>query len=132
MATGGAATALLLVAEDYEDIRFLMRFHLESLGYTVIEAEDGEIAVERAISEHPDLILMDLNMPVLDGYEATRRIHQQPQLEAVPVVAVSAYCDAHNNDEALAAGCVECISKPINLGTIDFVVRKHLPAHRLN
>jgi CheY-like chemotaxis protein len=132
MVTGGTAKRVLLVAEDYEDIRFLMRFHLESLGYAVVEAENGKIAVERAISEHPDLILMDLNMPGLDGYEATRRIHRQPQLEEIPVVAVSAYCDAHNRHKALAAGCVECVCKPLNLGTIEGVLKKHLPAQPKN
>jgi CheY-like chemotaxis protein len=128
----GTAKAILLVAEDFEDIRFLMKYYLESLGYTVVEAENGYLAVERAVSERPDLILMDLNMPGLDGYEATRRIHRQPQLEEVPVVAVSAYCDAHNRHKALAAGCVECVCKPISLSMIDGVVRKHLPARLLN
>ncbi|HEX8775247.1 MAG TPA: response regulator [Pyrinomonadaceae bacterium] len=132
MTTDNAAKATLLIAEDYEDIRFLLRFHLEALGYTVIEAEDGNLAVERAISRHPDLILMDLNMPGLDGYEATRRIHRQPQLEEVPVVAVSAYCDGQNRHKALAAGCVECVCKPLNLGMIDGVLKKHLPAHCRN
>ncbi|HEX8145007.1 MAG TPA: response regulator [Pyrinomonadaceae bacterium] len=128
MATCGATRALLLVAEDYEDIRSMMRFYLESLGYGVVEAENGEMAVERAISEHPDLILMDLNMPDLDGYEAARRIHAQPQLKEVPILAVSAYCDNHKRLQALDAGCVECVLKPINLGMIDGLLQKHLTA----
>lgn len=132
MITDDAAKATLLIAEDHEDIRFLMRFHLEALGYTVVEAEDGRLAVERAISKHPDLILMDLNMPELDGYEATRQIHRQPQLQEVPVVAVSAYCDAHNRHKALDAGCVECVCKPLNLSMIDGVLKKYLPAHCRN
>lgn len=132
MVTCGAAKPSVLIAEDHEDIRFLMRFHLEALGYTVFEAENGRLAVERAISKHPDLILMDLNMPGLDGYEATRQIHRQPQLEEVPVVAVSAYCDAHNKHKAIDAGCVECVCKPLNLGAIDGVLKKHLPAHCRN
>lgn len=132
MNTNDAAKVTLLIAEDHEDIRFLLKFHLEALGYKVVEAEDGNLAVERAISKHPDLILMDLNMPGLDGYEATRQIHRQPQLEGVPVVAVSAYCDALNRHKALAAGCVECVCKPLNLSMIDGVLRKHLPAHCSN
>ena len=80
-------------------------------GYEVVEATNGEQAVELATRSHPGLILMDLSMPVMDGYEATRRIKALPGLDGVPIVAVSAFCDPFNEHKALEAGYVECFEK---------------------
>jgi len=119
----------VLVVDDHADIRELIRFHLQMKGCQVVEAADGGEAVELAARIHPDLILMDLSMPVLDGYEATRRIRSQPQLEDVPVVAVSAYCDRNNRQKAFDAGCVECVCKPVEFEVIDCILKKHLPVN---
>ena len=110
--SGGGMT--VLVVEDFEDNRFMMRRLLEMSGYRVIEAVNGSQAVEAAVSERPDLILMDLSLPVLDGLAATRRIRQSDGLSRVPIVAVSAHDSVDFHTEALAAGCNEYVTKPID------------------
>jgi CheY-like chemotaxis protein len=104
----------VLVVEDFEDNRFMMRRLLEMSGYRVVEAVNGNQAVERAASESPDIILMDLSLPQLDGLAATRRIRSQEGLRKVPIVAVSAHDSADFHAEALAAGCNEYVTKPID------------------
>ena len=104
----------VLVVEDFEDNRFMMRRLLEMSGYRVVEAVNGAQAVEVAASERPDLILMDLSLPKLDGLAATRRIRQHADLRDVPIVAVSAHDTADFHAEALAAGCNEYVTKPID------------------
>jgi two-component system, cell cycle response regulator DivK len=116
----------VLVVDDHEDIRELMRISLQAEGCHVVEAANGKEAVELAPQVGPRLILMDLSMPVLDGYEATRQIHQQPQLQDIPIVAVSAYCDPQNRQKALAAGCVECVGKPVDFGLINDLLARYL------
>ena len=105
---------VVLVVEDFEDNRFMMRRLLEMSGYRVVEAVNGKQAVEAAASEHPDIILMDLSLPMLDGLAATRRIRAQDGLRKVPIVAVSAHDSADFHAEALAAGCNEYVTKPID------------------
>jgi two-component system, cell cycle response regulator DivK len=129
MATGKGATPTVLVVEDNEDIRRMVRVMLEASGYGVVEAKNGREAVELAPEVHPDLILMDLSMPVLDGYEATRQIHGRPDLHGVPIVAVSAHRDARQRQKALAAGCIECLGKPVDFDLLDGLLKKHLQAH---
>lgn len=118
----------VMVVDDSEDIRELISMRLRGKGYRVVEAGNGREAVELAPQVHPALILMDLSMPVLDGYEATRQIHERPQQRDVPVVAVSAFCDPHNRQRALDAGCVECLCKPVDFGALDGILRTHLYA----
>jgi len=108
------ARPLVLVVEDFEDNRFMMRRLLEMSGYRVIEAVNGNQAVEAAAREHPDIILMDLSLPQLDGLAATRRIREQQGTRRVPIVAVSAHDSADFHAEALAAGCNEYVTKPID------------------
>src|ERR1044071_3058052 len=91
VAEGRAHGKNILVAEDQEDILQIVRTFLESEGYRVVTAANGEQAVEVALNERPDLIMMDLNMPVLDGFEAARRIRGHPALSEVPILANSAY-----------------------------------------
>src|SRR3954467_2574414 len=91
MAKQGEASPIVLVVEDFEDNRFMMRRLLEMSGYRVVEAVNGEQAVEAAVEERPDLILMDLSLPKLDGLAATRRIRQHAGLARTPIVAVSAH-----------------------------------------
>ena len=105
---------VVLVVEDFEDNRFMMRRLLEMSGYRVVEAVNGNQAVEMAASERPDIILMDLSLPQLDGLAATRRIRTQEGLGRVPIVAVSAHDSADFHAEALAAGCNAYVTKPID------------------
>ena len=92
----------ILVVDDQEDLRGVLRDLLAGSGYTVIEAADGEVGVAKANSDRPDLILMDIQMPVIDGYEATRRIKMDPALKSIPIVAVSSF--AMKGDEEGACG----------------------------
>jgi two-component system, cell cycle response regulator DivK len=104
----------VLVVEDFEDNRFMMRRLLEMSGYRVVEAINGQQAVEAARRERPSIILMDLSLPMLDGLAATRRIREHDGLSRVPIVAVSAHDSADFHAEALAAGCDEYVTKPID------------------
>jgi CheY-like chemotaxis protein len=104
----------VLVVEDFEDNRFMMRRLLEMSGYRVVEAVNGNQAVEMAEQESPDIILMDLSLPMLDGLAATRRIRERNGAGRVPIVAVSAHDSADFHAEALAAGCNEYVTKPID------------------
>ena len=105
---------LFLVVEDFEDSRFMMRRLLEMAGYRVVEASDGEQAVKMASEWHPALILMDLSLPKLDGLAATRQIRKQKTLRKIPIIAVSAHDSPQTRAEALAAGCDEYLTKPID------------------
>jgi len=102
----------ILVVDDQEDLRGVLRDLLTGSGYTVIEAADGEAGVARAKSDRPDLILMDIQMPVIDGYEATRRIKVDPNLKAIPIVAVSSFAMKGDEEKARAAGCDHYVTKP--------------------
>jgi two-component system cell cycle response regulator DivK len=110
----GDSPPLVLVVEDFEDNRFMMRRLLEMSGYRVVEAVNGNQAVEAAERDRPDIILMDLSLPQLDGLAATRRIREQQGALRVPIVAVSAHDSADFHAEALAAGCNEYVTKPID------------------
>ncbi|MGH9945469.1 MAG: response regulator [Pyrinomonadaceae bacterium] len=101
MLSSAETGATVLVVEDYDDTRLLLRMMLEMRGYQVVEAENGRQAVEVAAKENPQLILMDLNLPLLNGFEATREIHSQPAMRNVPVVAVSAQCAGEYRQRAL-------------------------------
>jgi two-component system, cell cycle response regulator DivK len=119
----------VMVVDDSNDIRELICTRLRGKGFRVVEAANGEEAVALAQRIFPGLILMDLSMPVLDGYEATRRIRGSRATSRIPVVAISAFCDPHNRQKALDAGCVECVCKPVDFGALDGVLRRHLYAH---
>ncbi|HZI18175.1 MAG TPA: response regulator [Pyrinomonadaceae bacterium] len=114
MVEHNAAGRTVLVVEDFEDNRFMMRRLLEMSGFRVLEAVNGLQAVELAAAERPDIILMDLSLPMLDGLAATRRIREQDGLGRVPIIAVSAHDSADFHAEALAAGCNEYVTKPID------------------
>lgn len=116
----------ILVAEDFEDIRMMIKMLLEGKGHRVVEAADGHEAVEAASREQPDLILMDLNMPVCDGITATRVLRSRPETAGVPVVAVTAHCgDPLWRDRALEAGCVECVGKPMDFKIMDGILERY-------
>ena len=102
----------ILVVDDQEDLRGVLRDLLTGSGYTVIEAADGEAGVAKAKSDRPDLILMDIQMPVIDGYEATRRIKVDPDLNPIPIIAVSSFAMKGDEEKARAAGCDHYVTKP--------------------
>jgi len=104
----------ILVVEDNETNFYLISFILEKKGYEVIQAKSGEEGVEVAIKEKPDLILMDIQLPGIDGMEATRRIRNSKANSKVPIVALTSYAMAGDKEKALAAGCTGYIKKPIN------------------
>lgn len=122
---GGLPT--IMVVEDFEDNRFMMRRLLEMSGYHVLEAVNGQEAVEIARRERPSLILMDLSLPLLDGLAATRRIRQEASLRDVPIVAVSAHDTADFHADALAAGCNDYVTKPIDFDQLEALLEKLLP-----
>jgi two-component system cell cycle response regulator DivK len=102
----------ILVIDDQEDLRGVLRDLLIGSGYSVIEAADGEAGVAKAKSDRPDLILMDIQMPVIDGYEATRQIKVDPNLKPIPIVAVSSFAMKGDEEKARAAGCDHYVTKP--------------------
>jgi two-component system cell cycle response regulator DivK len=102
----------ILVVEDTEDNRQILRDLLGMAGYDMVEAHDGLQGVAMAAEHRPDLILMDIQMPVLDGYEATRRIKADPALAAIPIVAVTSYALSGDEQKARDAGCNDYIAKP--------------------
>ena len=118
----------IMVVEDYDDTRLLLKAGLEGLGYSVVEASNGQEAVELAGRERPDLILMDLDLPILDGIAATQRIRQQAELENVPIVAVTAYPMSYTHVKAFARGCDEYMPKPIDMTELANLVRRYLNA----
>jgi two-component system cell cycle response regulator DivK len=118
----------ILVVEDHEDNRQILRDLLEAAGLEMIEAHDGEVAVRLAASERPDLILMDIQLPVLDGYEATRRIRTDPALRAIPIIAVTSYALSGDEDKVLAAGCDSYVAKPYSPRELLAKIRQFLPS----
>ncbi len=103
----------ILVVEDNEQNLYLVTFLLEKHGYRVVAARTGNEAIAKVLEERPALILMDIHMPEMDGYEATRRIKAHPETADVPIVAVSSYAMSGDRARALGAGCVAYIEKPI-------------------
>jgi CheY-like chemotaxis protein len=105
----------ILLVEDNEMNRDMLSRRLVRGGYEVIIAEDGARGVAMATSDSPDLILMDMSLPVIDGWEATRRIKTTPELRKIPIIALTAHAMATDRDKALEAGCDEYDTKPIEL-----------------
>ena len=116
----------IMVVEDYDDTRQLLKVGLEQLGYSVLEAINGQEAVDIAERERPDLILMDLDLPILDGIAATQRIRQHAELEHVPIVAVTAYPMSYTHVKAFAKGCNEYMPKPIDMTKLANLVNRYL------
>ena len=119
-------TKRILVVEDQEDNRQILRDLLGGAGYDIIEAEDGEAGARAAAAEKPDLILMDIQLPVLDGYEATRRIKADPALRSIPIIVITSYALSGDEDKARAAGCYAYFSKPFSPRQILAKVREYL------
>ena len=120
----------VLYIENNDDNVYMLKMRLELLGdFEVLAAEDGEKGCEVASVEQPDIILMDLEMPIVDGWEATRRLKGNPQTRDIPVIALSAHALAGEREKALAAGCNEFDTKPIEFDRLVATMRRVL-AHR--
>lgn len=107
----------ILVIEDNEQNLYLVRFILEKSGYEIHEARDGREGIEMAVRVKPDLILLDIQLPVMDGYAVARTLRTMPDLDKVPIVAVTSYAMAGDREKTIAAGCTGYIEKPINPDT---------------
>ena len=118
----------ILYVEDNEDNVYVVKSRLTRAGFTILVAADGAQGVAMASTEQPDLILMDLSLPVLDGWEATRRIKAAPETKHIPVVALTAHAMAGDREKALAAGCNDFDTKPIELPRLLEKIRALLPA----
>jgi CheY-like chemotaxis protein len=115
----------ILVVEDFEDTRRLIKFVLEDLGYEVIEAKDGWDAVETVKRETPDLILMDMALPMINGISATKLIRQIEKTSSVPIIALTA-SGQYIHDTAIEAGCDDFLTKPLDINTLQPVLEKYL------
>ena len=121
----------LLYVEDNDDNIYMLKMRLELLGdFEVLTAENGERGCEVAAAERPDIILMDLEMPVMDGWEATRRLKGNPQTSDIPVIAFSAHALAGERSKALAAGCNEFETKPIEFDRLVATIRRILAVRK--
>jgi len=110
--------AKLLLVEDNEMNRDMLSRRLERRGYRVVCAVDGQQGIDFARSERPDLILMDMSLPVLDGWEATRRLKADPELKSIPVIALTAHAMSSDEEEARSAGCDDFDTKPVELSRL--------------
>ena len=116
----------ILVVEDQEDNRQILRDLLGNAGYELVEAVDGEQALAAYAKQCPDLIPMDIQLPVMDGYETTRRIRADPESKAIPIIAVTSYALTGDEVKALAAGCNAYITKPYSPRALLATVREYL------
>ena len=115
MADRNSKDLKVLLVEDFEDTRLFMRLELEDQGFIVFEAENGQVAVETAIRENPDVILMDLTLPLMDGFAATKLIRQNQRLQNIPIIAVTAHQEEDFRSDAKASGFDAYVTKPIDV-----------------
>src|SRR5579883_871827 len=117
----------ILVVEDQEDNRRILRDLLTSSGYELVEAGDGEQALVMAERQRPDLILMDVQIPLIDGYEVTRRLKADPALRDIPIIVVTSYALSGDESKARAAGCNGYVSKPYSTRQLLAKIREYVP-----
>ena len=128
---GSGNVTKVLYIEDNDDNVFMLKMRLELLGdFEVLTAEDGERGCAMAVSERPDIILMDLEMPVMNGWEAARRLKGNPQTRDIPIIGLSAHALAGEREKALAAGCNEYDTKPIEFDRLVSTVRRILASRK--
>ncbi len=120
--------AKILYIEDNPDNRLLVRRILMVEDYEVVEAEDGPSGIEAALRERPDLILMDMNLPEMDGYELTRRLRELPELDGTPIIAMTANVMHGDREKSLEAGCDGYIPKPIDVDALPRQIEQFLRA----
>jgi CheY-like chemotaxis protein len=118
----------ILLVEDNELNRDMLSRRLSRRGHQVVEAADGEAALALAASERPDLILMDMSLPVLDGWEATRRLKSVPATRSIPVIALTAHAMVADREKSLAAGCDDFDTKPVDFERLLRKIARLLPA----
>lgn len=116
----------VLVVEDNKDNFYLVQFQLAESGYEVIWAQDGEEGVKLAVKEKPDLIIMDIQLPGIDGLETTRMIRDSEADDVIPIIAVTSFAMPGDREKAMAAGCTGYIEKPINPDTFITEIEKYL------
>lgn len=119
----------ILVVEDNQDNREMVVKVLKFNGYEVVEAVDGEEAITKARAENPDLILLDIYLPKMDGYEAAKRLKGDSDLRHIPIIALTAHAMKGNREEALAVGCDGYIPKPINVRELPKQIERFLKTH---
>ena len=117
----------ILLIEDNEQNLYLTTFLLEKNSFEVVQARDGEQGLELSVSENPDLILLDIQLPVMDGYEVARRLKQDDKTASIPIIAVTSYAMAGDRETILATGCEGYIEKPIDPDSFVNQVRQFLP-----
>jgi len=122
--------ATILVIEDNERNAYLVTFILEKCGYRVVQARDGETGIALARQTKPDLVLLDIQLPVMDGYAVARELKQDETLRGIPIVAVTSYAMLDDRERVLAAGGVGYIEKPINPRTFMAQIEQYLPADK--
>src|SRR5512138_1025338 len=120
-------TRTILLIEDNEQNRYLTTFLLEKRGYTVVPAENGPLGIDLALKQTFDLILLDIQLPVMDGYQVARSLKDNPAVRSIPIVAITSYAMAGDREKALAAGCDGYIEKPINPETFVSEIERFLP-----
>ena len=120
-------TKRILVVEDHEDNRWILRVLLRATGFELFEAHDGEAALERVSSEQFDLILMDIQLPGIDGYEVARQIRAGRTNATTPIIAVTSYALTGDEDKARLAGCTDYVSKPYRPRELLAKIREYLP-----
>ena len=118
---------IVLVVEDYADTRTMMKFLLQSYGFQVVEAADGQEAVDKAQESAPDLILMDLSLPIMDGLTATQTIRKFSGFGKIPIIAVTAYGNSYYR-QAIEAGCDDLINKPLDFDKLEPILNQYLSA----
>jgi two-component system cell cycle response regulator DivK len=120
----------ILIVEDNDDSRELVVKVLKNKGYQLIEAADGEVAIEKAIAEKPDLILMDISIPKMNGYEVTKKLKSLEEFREIPIVALTAHAMKGDREKVIVAGFEGYISKPINVRELPEQVRSYLRGKR--
>jgi two-component system cell cycle response regulator DivK len=117
----------ILVVEDQEDNRQILRDLLASASYDMVEAENGQEALTAVAAHKPDLILMDIQLPIMDGYEATRRIKAMPEFKSIPIIVVTSYALSGDESKARDAGCDAYVTKPYSPRALLAKIREYLP-----
>jgi len=120
------ANERILVVEDNQENITLITDILESLNYQVLLAKDGKSGIQQTRDEHPDLVLMDLSLPIMDGWKATSHLKKDHATRDIPVIALTAHAMVGDRERALAAGCDDYLSKPINLKELAAKIKQHL------
>lgn len=118
----------ILVIDDNEQNIYMITYLLEHAGFEVVQARDGRVGVELASARRPDVIVLDIQLPEMDGYEVARQLRATPSLDAVPIVAVTSYAMAGDRERVLNAGCTDYLEKPIDTTTFVASVARHIDA----